>query len=372
MLIWFRLFLTTGRRCMAGAKKKSIVTVATLKKACQQEIKSAMDAVQAQCQTTIAQMQTQIKKQKAVIKKAQLKCKATQKTITSVARTLKKKPTPAQKKRATALNKKLKTFDRELAQAQKACEQLEQQWQDVRTYQAKARARAAALRAFEQSYTQASKAKKTVSASKATSAKKAVSASKAKQAAKTTTTKAKVGKTAAKKTTTTRATTAKTATRASSTVKAPRVGDQAPTFETMSSEDQKVSLKSMQGQYVVLYFYPKDDTSGCTKQANEFSQWLSHFKNKNATVLGVSRDSMASHQRFKAKHQIKVPLIADENERLCQKYGVIKDKTMYGKKVRGIERSTFLIDRSGHIVRSWRGVKVPGHVEEVLAEIDAS
>lgn len=126
-------------------------------------------------------------------------------------------------------------------------------------------------------------------------------------------------------------------------------------------------LKDYHGQWLVLYFYPKDATPGCTKQAEDFCAHYTDFNQLGVRVLGVSRDSLTAHERFKAKHQLPFELISDSDERLCQAFGVIKNKSMYGKVVRGVERSTFIIDPQGHIIKEWRKVKVAEHVKEVLA-----
>ena len=125
-------------------------------------------------------------------------------------------------------------------------------------------------------------------------------------------------------------------------------------------------LKDERGKRLVLYFYPKDNTPGCTQQGSDFRDRYSAFARANCLVYGVSRDSLASHERFKAKMKFPFELLSDEDESACKLFGVMKLKNMYGRKVRGIERSTFLIDEKGLLAREWRGVKVPGHVEEVL------
>src|SRR5581483_4437376 len=125
-------------------------------------------------------------------------------------------------------------------------------------------------------------------------------------------------------------------------------------------------LADHRGHPVVLYFYPKDNTPGCTTEGAQFRDLHDEFARAGAVVAGVSRDSLKSHQAFKARMGFPFPLIADTDEALCQRFGVIKMKNMYGRQVRGIERSTFVIDREGKLAREWRGVKVPGHVEEVL------
>lgn len=149
------------------------------------------------------------------------------------------------------------------------------------------------------------------------------------------------------------------------------VGDSAPAFELETDDGDKVSLAGQKGHVTVLYFYPKDDTPGCTKEAVAFSQHKAAFKRKGATVIGVSRDSVASHAKFRRKHGLSIALGADPEGEVCERYGVWVEKSMYGRKYMGIDRSTFLIDRDGIIRHLWRKVKVPGHAEEVLAAIDA-
>lgn len=128
-------------------------------------------------------------------------------------------------------------------------------------------------------------------------------------------------------------------------------------------------LGDLGGKWLVLYFYPKDNTAGCTQEATDFSAQLQKFKRKDCQVIGLSRDNLKSHQRFIDKVGINHPLISDEDEELCHYFETLKEKSMYGKKYMGIERSTFLIDPDGNIIHEWRKVKVPGHVEAVLAEL---
>ena len=132
------------------------------------------------------------------------------------------------------------------------------------------------------------------------------------------------------------------------------------------STDGTFRLSDHAGHPVVLYFYPKDNTPGCTTEGAAFRDLHPKFKKLGAVVAGISRDSMKSHENFKAKMSFPFPLISDPDEKLCEQFGVIKMKNMYGKNVRGIERSTFVIDGKGNLAREWRGVKVPGHAEEVL------
>ena len=149
------------------------------------------------------------------------------------------------------------------------------------------------------------------------------------------------------------------------------IGKKVPDFELPATGEQTVKLSSLKGQKVVLYFYPKDSTPGCTQEGQDFRDQCVKFKRAGAVVFGVSRDSVKSHEKFKEKQQFNFELLSDENEQLCQLFDVIKEKNMYGKKVMGIERSTFLIDEKGVLRAEWRKLKVAGHVEEVLAAAKA-
>ncbi|MBN3855221.1 MULTISPECIES: peroxiredoxin [unclassified Paraburkholderia] len=131
------------------------------------------------------------------------------------------------------------------------------------------------------------------------------------------------------------------------------------------------TLSSLKGKKVVLYFYPKDNTPGCTREGMEFRDLFPKFKKAGATIVGVSRDSVRSHENFKTKLELPFTLVSDGDEALCSLFNVIKMKKMYGKEVRGIERSTFLIDADGVLRQEWRGLKVPGHVDEVLEAVQA-
>jgi thioredoxin-dependent peroxiredoxin len=143
-----------------------------------------------------------------------------------------------------------------------------------------------------------------------------------------------------------------------------------PDFERPATGDKSVRLSDFKGkQHVVLYFYPKDDTSGCTTEGRDFTEQYGKLKTKGVAVLGVSRDSIRSHEKFKEKYGFPFDLLSDEDESLCRLFDVIRMKNMYGRQVMGIERSTFLIDRDGILRREWRKVKVPGHVDEVLGAI---
>ena len=148
--------------------------------------------------------------------------------------------------------------------------------------------------------------------------------------------------------------------------KALEVGDKAPPFDMPTDGNGKVSLSSLAGRTVILYFYPKDDTSGCTKEACDFRDNLPNFGKIDAAVIGVSRDSVASHDKFKKKHALPFVLASDAEGKASDAYGTWVEKSMYGRKYMGMERATFLIDGRGVIRGIWRKVKVPGHVAEVL------
>jgi thioredoxin-dependent peroxiredoxin len=151
------------------------------------------------------------------------------------------------------------------------------------------------------------------------------------------------------------------------------VGDKAPDFTLPvdSGGGGKISLKALKGKPVVLYFYPKNDTSGCTAEACAFRDASPDFSKVKAQIVGISRDSVASHEKFKKKYNLPFPLASDEDGKVCEAYGTWVEKSMYGRKYMGIERSTFLIDGKGVIRAIWRQVKVPGHAEEVLQAVTA-
>ncbi|MEM6356035.1 MAG: peroxiredoxin [Pseudomonadota bacterium] len=151
----------------------------------------------------------------------------------------------------------------------------------------------------------------------------------------------------------------------------PGPGDMAPDFTLPADGGRTLSLADFAGKPLVLYFYPKDDTSGCTKEAVGFSELVGEFQSAGAAIVGVSKDTAAKHDKFIAKHDLKVSLLSDAEGDLCERYGVWKEKSMYGKKYMGIERSTFLIGTDGKIVEAWRNVKVPGHIDTVLAAVKA-
>ncbi|MDX1555670.1 MAG: peroxiredoxin, partial [Xanthomonadales bacterium] len=153
--------------------------------------------------------------------------------------------------------------------------------------------------------------------------------------------------------------------------KTPRVGDKVADFSLPATGEQTLSLKDFNNRHLVLYFYPRDNTPGCTREGQDFRDAYKTFKKAGAEILGVSRDSLKAHENFKAKQEFPFELLSDADEKLCKQFDVIKEKNMYGRKVLGIERSTFLIDADGVLRQEWRKVKVPGHVEEVLAAAQA-
>jgi peroxiredoxin Q/BCP len=150
------------------------------------------------------------------------------------------------------------------------------------------------------------------------------------------------------------------------------IGDVAPDFDLAADGGGRVSLAALKGQQVVLYFYPKDDTSGCTSEAKGFTEAAAAFKAARAVVVGVSKDSVASHDKFKAKYELDLTLGSDPEGAALEAYGVWVEKSMYGRQYMGIERATYLIGADGRIKQVWRKVKVPGHVQAVLAAVQAS
>ena len=148
-------------------------------------------------------------------------------------------------------------------------------------------------------------------------------------------------------------------------------GDKAPSFKLATDGGGNISLASLKGKPLVLYFYPKDDTAGCTKEAQDFTENLKKFERLGINVVGISKDSIASHNRFKTKYKLKLTLASDLDLEAAQSYGVWGEKTLYGRKYMGMERATFLIDAKGAIREIWRKVRVPGHVEAVLAAAKA-
>lgn len=150
-----------------------------------------------------------------------------------------------------------------------------------------------------------------------------------------------------------------------------QTGRKAPDFTLPATGDQKINLRSLRGENVVLYFYPRDNTPGCTTEGQDFKTMHKQFLKNNTVILGISRDSLAAHEKFRNKFKFPFDLVSDEDEVACKAYDVIKEKNMYGKKVVGIERSTFLIDATGTLKKEWRKVRVKGHVEDVLEAVKA-
>jgi peroxiredoxin Q/BCP len=140
-------------------------------------------------------------------------------------------------------------------------------------------------------------------------------------------------------------------------------------FKCAATGDQTIQLRELRGKKVVIYFYPKDSTPGCTVEGQNFRDLHTHFKRQNAVIFGVSRDSIASHEKFREKHKFPFELLSDPDEKLCKQFDVIHEKTLYGRKFMGIERSTFLIDENGKLRQEWRKVKVKGHADEVLEAV---
>ena len=151
----------------------------------------------------------------------------------------------------------------------------------------------------------------------------------------------------------------------------PQVGSAAPDFTAPVSAEETLTLSDLKGQTVVLYFYPKDSTPGCTTEACDFRDNIARLTSLNVKVIGVSRDSLKRHSNFATKHQLPFPLVSDENTTICEDYGVWKEKSMYGKTFMGIERTTLLIDARGIVRQVWPRVKVKGHVNDVIAAIEA-
>ncbi|CAM2873526.1 bacterioferritin comigratory protein [Legionella steigerwaltii] len=147
------------------------------------------------------------------------------------------------------------------------------------------------------------------------------------------------------------------------------IGDSIPDFAFAATSGLNARLHDYRGQYVVLYFYPKDATPGCTTEGQDFRDAYPQFQKLNTQIFGISRDSLKSHENFKAKQNFPFELISDQDEHICQLFDVIKMKSMYGKQVRGIERSTFIIDPQGKLSKEWRKVSVKGHVDEILSTL---
>ncbi|GLQ88705.1 peroxiredoxin [Dyella flagellata] len=151
----------------------------------------------------------------------------------------------------------------------------------------------------------------------------------------------------------------------------PELGKKVPKLQGVTGDGSTLKLDSLKGQWVVLYFYPKDSTPGCTTEAKDFRDLHPKFKKRHAEIIGVSRDSVKSHANFTSKQELPFPLVSDADEAWCQAFDVIHEKVLYGKRHMGVVRSTFLIDPDGKLAAEWRGVKVPGHAQAVLDAIPA-
>ncbi|WP_449428981.1 peroxiredoxin [Rhodanobacter umsongensis] len=151
----------------------------------------------------------------------------------------------------------------------------------------------------------------------------------------------------------------------------PEIGKKAPSLSGITGDGSSLKLAGLKGQWIVVYFYPKDSTPGCTNEAKDFRDLYAQFRKRHAQVIGVSRDSVKSHANFAAKQELPFPLVSDHDETWCQAFDVIHEKVLYGKRYLGVVRSTFLIDPTGKLAHEWRGVKVPGHAQTVLDAIPA-
>ena len=150
-----------------------------------------------------------------------------------------------------------------------------------------------------------------------------------------------------------------------------KIGELAPDFTLIGSDNKEHSLKDYRGKKVILYFYPKDNTPGCTTEACDFRDNINHFSDLNAVIIGISKDNLNSHNKFIEKFNLPFVLLSDEDKSVCALYDVIKEKNMFGKKVLGIERSTFIIDEQGILINEYRKVKVKGHIEEIINSLKA-
>lgn len=147
------------------------------------------------------------------------------------------------------------------------------------------------------------------------------------------------------------------------------IGDKAPDFTLRSDTGETITLSNLTGKKVIIYFYPKDNTSGCTQQACDVRDNLAKFQAKDTLIFGISKDSLKSHTKFRTNHNLNFPLLSDESGEVCEKYGTWIEKSMYGRKYMGIDRTTFIIDSDGKIAHIWRKVKIPGHIEAILGKL---
>ena len=148
-----------------------------------------------------------------------------------------------------------------------------------------------------------------------------------------------------------------------------QIHNKAPNFVAASSTDKEIELKQLLGQNVVLYFYPKDDTPGCTIEANDFNHYLPEFEELDTIIIGISKDNVVSHKKFCDKYSLNFPLLSDVDKKICILYGVLKEKSMFGKKYMGINRTTYIIDKKGNIAHIFNNVKVKGHVNKVIEKL---
>lgn len=297
-------------------------TPAALKKHCDALWSDTFIFIKEDCASTLKMHQADQADLKADLQHQKAELRACEQTVRSLTQALQKKENKTQKNKCDRAKTKSKAIKKTIASLEKQIEKKQAIILDVKTIQAEQKAKIMACRAFKV---------------------KEVSSVKPKPAEPIKT---------------------------DSSQPLLQVGDIAPAFRAISDNEQPIELSDYRGRYVVLYFYPKDNTPGCTQQAIDFTDCKSQFDEKNAVIFGVSRDTVSSHERFKTKHDLDVVLLSDVDEAICQRYDVIKAKVMYGKPARGIERSTFLINPEGKIQQIWRNVKVPGHVSTVLGVLN--
>lgn len=319
------------------------VSVPQLQKDCQLALKEVLVDIQKYCQEIVMLLSGQIKQNRTDLKSMQANLKAQQQKLLQVNKAMTVKITKGLQNKEKALTEKVKALSAESAALTKSTALLSAQLAEVKAYKSKEKARQQAVNYFDKNYAVVPAVKpepvakpKPVAKKKAEPAEKIVAPVSEKQ---------------------------------EPALPELKIGDAAPVFIANVAEDKTVSLSDYLGQKVVLYFYPKDDTPGCTQEARDFMESLAQFKERNTVIFGVSRDSLASHEKFKEKYGLNFTLIADTDEAICKQYDVIKDKNMYGKMVKGIQRSTFLINELGSITQIWRKVKVADHVEDVLAAV---
>ena len=319
--------------------KVNIRSGAQLKTECQQYLKDAIAEVLLDCQETLSEAKEALNKQKKILKKQNQLVKTLEQQLKKNQTAVDKKPTKAAQNKVKTVNSKLKEATKTAGAINKNITKIDSEIEKINAYYKKQKALKSALSTFEKNYkAELLIAKNTTDANKTEN--KVVKSKPVKKTVETTTALVDT---------------------------AIKAGQKAPSFTAMNDQGQTISLNDFTGKKVVLYFYPKDDTPGCTAQAHDFTQHAADFAANNTVIIGVSRDDQASHQRFKEKYNLNFDLLVDSDEVLCEDYGVIKMKNMYGKQVRGIERSTFLIDEMGVISQVWRKVKVADHVKTVLS-----